>query len=68
MQIGVPLLYMTDVVLVVSVTYLFIRRVTIPQVRYISLAADYFPLFLILGIACTGVHDALLYKGCPCQC
>ncbi len=55
MQIGVPLLYMTDVVLVVSVTYLFIRRVTIPQVRYISLPADYFPLFLILGIACTGI-------------
>ena len=55
MQIGVPLLYMTDVVLLAAVTYLFIRRVTIPQLRYISLAADYFPLFLILGIACTGI-------------
>jgi nitrate reductase gamma subunit len=55
MQIGVPLLYMTDVVLLAAVTYLFIRRVTIPQVHYISLAADYFPLFLILGIASTGV-------------
>jgi nitrate reductase gamma subunit len=28
---------------------LFLRRVFIPQVRYISLAADYFPLFLIMG-------------------
>ena len=55
MQIGVPLLYMSDVALLIAVTYLFIRRVTIPQVSYISLAADYFPLFLILGIACTGV-------------
>jgi nitrate reductase gamma subunit len=55
MQIGVPLLYMTDIVLLAAVTYLFIRRVTIPQLQYISLATDYFPLFLILGIACTGV-------------
>jgi nitrate reductase gamma subunit len=46
---------MTDAVLLGAVTYLFIRRVAIPQVRYISLAADYFPLFLILGIGATGV-------------
>jgi [DsrC]-trisulfide reductase subunit M len=55
LQIGAPLLYMTDVVLLAAVTYLFIRRVGIPQVRYISLMADYFPLFLILGIGLTGV-------------
>ena len=55
LQIGAPLLYLTDVVLLAAVTYLFIRRVGIPQVRYISLIADYFPLFLILGIALTGV-------------
>jgi nitrate reductase gamma subunit len=55
LQIGAPLLYLTDVVLIGAVTYLFIRRVGIPQVRYISLMADYFPLFLIFGIAVTGV-------------
>ncbi|MGD0282430.1 MAG: sulfate reduction electron transfer complex DsrMKJOP subunit DsrM, partial [Dissulfurispiraceae bacterium] len=55
LQIGVPLLYMTDVVILAAVSYLVIRRLTIPQVRYISLAADFFPLFLILGIAGTGV-------------
>ncbi|MDH4163853.1 MAG: sulfate reduction electron transfer complex DsrMKJOP subunit DsrM [Nitrospirota bacterium] len=55
LQIGAPLLYATDVVLLGAVTYLFIRRVAIPQVRYISLAADYFPLFLIFGIGATGV-------------
>jgi nitrate reductase gamma subunit len=55
LQIGAPLLYLTDVVLLAAVTYLFIRRVGIPQVRYISLVADYFPLFLILAIAVTGV-------------
>ena len=55
LQIGVPLLYMTDMVVLGAVTYLFLRRVFIPQVSYISLAADFFPLFLILGIAASGV-------------
>jgi len=55
LQVGAPLLYLTDVVIIAAVTYLFLRRVFIPQVKYISLAADYFPLFLILGIASTGV-------------
>ncbi len=55
LQIGAPLLYMTDAVILLAVTYLFIRRIWLPQVRYISLLADYFPLFLILGIAVSGV-------------
>ncbi len=55
LQIGAPLLYITDVVFLAAVTGLFIRRIALPQVRYISLAADYFPLFLILGIGITGV-------------
>jgi len=55
LQVGAPLFYMTDAVILASVTYLFIRRIGIPQVKYISLIADYFPLFLILGIAVTGV-------------
>ena len=62
LQIGAPLLYMTDVVLLLAVTYLFIRRVGIPQLRYISLINDYFPLFLILGIAVTGVLMRYFFK------
>jgi len=62
LQVGVPLLYMTDIVLLGAVTYLFLRRVFIPQVNYISLAADYFPLFLILGIASSGVVMRYFYK------
>ena len=54
-QIGLPILYLTDVIILAAVTYLFLRRVAIPQVRYISLASDYFPLMLILGIALTGI-------------
>jgi nitrate reductase gamma subunit len=54
-EIAVPTLYLSDAAFLLAVTYLFLRRVAIPQVRYISLAADYLPLFLILGIASSGV-------------
>ena len=54
-QIGAPLFYITDALILGAVTFLVIRRFWIPQVKYISLAADYFPLFLIFGIAASGV-------------
>ncbi len=62
LQVGTPLLYLTDGVLLAAVTYLFIRRAALSQVRYISLIADYFPLFLIFGIALTGVLMRYFYK------
>jgi nitrate reductase gamma subunit len=55
LQIGAPLLYMTDVVLLGAVFYLFLRRIGIPQLSYISLINDYFPLMLIFSIGFTGV-------------
>lgn len=55
LQMGSPRFYMTDAILLLAVGYLFVRRVIYPQVRYISLASDYFPLFLILGIGISGV-------------
>ncbi|MEW6418543.1 MAG: sulfate reduction electron transfer complex DsrMKJOP subunit DsrM [Nitrospirota bacterium] len=61
-QVWVPLLYITDLLLIGAVTYLFLRRVLIPQLRYISLPADYFPLFLILSIGITGGLMRYFYK------
>ena len=54
-EIGVPVMNVTGVLLVAAVGFLFLRRVVVPQLRYISLANDYFPLFLILSIAVTGI-------------
>lgn len=54
-QIGLPGLFMSGAVLLAAVTFLFLRRIYIPQVRYISLAADFFPLFLIISITITGI-------------
>ena len=62
MQVGAPLLYISDAVILLAVTYLFVRRVFIPQMKYISLPADYFPLFLILGIAASGVLMRYFFK------
>jgi len=55
LQVGVPLLYITDVFIVTALTYLFARRVLVHQIRYISLPADFFPLFMLLGIAISGI-------------
>ena len=62
LQVGTPLLYLTDLVLLAAVIYLFLRRIGLPQMRYISLIADYFPLVLIFGLAVTGVLMRYFYK------
>jgi len=55
LQIGLPGLMLSGIALLAAVTFLFLRRIWIPQVKYISLGSDYFPLFLIFGIAFTGI-------------
>lgn len=54
-QFGLPVVYLSGIVLLAATLYLLSRRMFMPQVNYISLAADYFPLFLIIGIAVTGI-------------
>jgi nitrate reductase gamma subunit len=54
-QVGVPHLLLTGVLLVAAGGFLFYRRINNSQVRHISLPADYFPLLLILGIALSGI-------------
>jgi nitrate reductase gamma subunit len=50
-----PKVHLTSLVLLVALLFLLGRRLSLPRVRYISLAADYFPLFLLLAIATTGL-------------
>jgi len=54
-QVGLPIILATDIIIILAVSYLFLRRIFDSKLRYISLPADYFPLFLILGIASTGI-------------
>ncbi len=54
-QVGLPIIYITNVLIIAAVTYLFFRRIFNKQMKYISLASDYFPLLLIFAIAVTGI-------------
>ncbi|MCU0302964.1 MAG: sulfate reduction electron transfer complex DsrMKJOP subunit DsrM [Thermoanaerobaculales bacterium] len=54
-QVGVPVIYATSAVLVASLGYLLLRRLVDAKVKYISLPSDYFALYLLLGIALSGI-------------
>jgi nitrate reductase gamma subunit len=54
LQLGLPYYFMTSFIFLVSLLYLVLRRISNPQVRYISLLSDYFPLFLLFGIGLSG--------------
>jgi nitrate reductase gamma subunit len=51
---GTPVLYVTSIVFLAALLYLLGRRFVSPQLRYISLVNDYFPLFLLFGIGASG--------------
>lgn len=62
LQIGVPVFYQTDAIFLGAITFLFLRRVILSNIRYISLPADYFPLFLIGAIAVTGILMRYVFR------
>ncbi len=55
LQIGLPGVMISGVLLLAAAMFLLLRRILNAQVRYFSLAADFFPLFLIIGIAVSGI-------------
>lgn len=57
-----PTICITAIVILMALTYLFVRRVIYPQIRYISLPADYFAVLLIAGVAVSGVLMRLFFK------
>ncbi len=54
LQIGAPVFNITALLFLGALFYLLLRRLLNPQLRYLSLANDYFALFLLLGIGITG--------------
>jgi len=57
-----PILYISGIIILIALTYLLLRRVIYPQVKYISLPSDYFVLLTIAVIALSGVLMRLIYK------
>jgi nitrate reductase gamma subunit len=54
-EMVLPKLHVTSLALLLALLVLLGRRLVLVRVRYISLAADYFPLLLLLAIATTGL-------------
>jgi nitrate reductase gamma subunit len=54
LEVGIPEVLVSGLVLLMAVSLLLTRRLLMPRLRYISLLNDYFPLFLLMGIAGTG--------------
>ncbi len=54
-QIAAPAVLWTGVLLFLALSYLLLRRLFDPQVRFISLATDYFALLLLASLAGSGL-------------
>lgn len=54
LQLGLPTFLITSFIFPASLLYLLLRRILNPQVSYISLLSDYFPLFMLLGLGASG--------------
>jgi nitrate reductase gamma subunit len=61
-QLTSPTFLMTDAVISAALLFLLWRRLYNPQVRYISLPADYFALFVLLGVVGSGIFMRYITK------
>lgn len=55
MEVGLPVFYATTVFFLVALLFLLGRRLYSPQLRYLTLVNDYFPLVLLIGIGTSGL-------------
>jgi len=60
-ELGTPTLFLSDAAILAGLTFLFVRRAVVPQLRYISLFTDYFALTLILAVAATGILMRMIF-------
>jgi nitrate reductase gamma subunit len=61
-QLTVPTFLLTNAVIAAALLYLLGRRLLDSQVRYISLPADYFALFLLLAVVGSGIFMRYVTK------
>ena len=62
LQLGLPVLFITDITITAALLFLILRRIVDKKIKYISLASDYFPLFLIISIVITGILMRYFYR------
>jgi nitrate reductase gamma subunit len=57
-----PVLFLTNIIILLALTYLLLRRVLTSQIRYISLPSDYLVVLLILGVVTSGILMKFFFK------
>ena len=62
LDIGLPVFFITSFTFLIGLFWLLWRRLADRKIRYISLAGDYFPLFLLLGIGLSGFFMRYLIR------
>ncbi len=62
LQITLPDLYITDIIIVLALAYLLFRRVASAQLRYISLPSDYLAVLLLLSVALSGILMRYIFR------
>jgi nitrate reductase gamma subunit len=62
LKIWVPTVFISDIVILLALSYLLFRRVGQSQIRFISLPSDYVALFLILGVVFSGLLTRFFFK------
>jgi len=61
-EIAVPTLFITDIIILLALSYLILRRIVQSQVRFISLPSDYVAVLLILSVVFSGLLMRFFYK------
>ena len=61
-RIAVPTLFLTDFLILLALTFLILRRIINPQIRFISLPSDYFAVLLLLGVVLSGILMRVFFK------
>jgi len=61
-EIAVPTLFISDIIILLALSYLIFRRIAQAQVRFISLPSDYLAVLLIIGVVLSGLITRFFYK------
>ncbi len=57
-----PVLFLSNLIILLALTYLILRRVLDSKIRYISLPADHFVIILILLVVVSGIFMKFFFK------
>ena len=61
-EFWVPTLFITDLIILLALSYLLFRRLAQSQIRFISLPSDYLAVLLILSVVFSGLLTRFFFK------